>query len=72
MKLKVENLMKMSYLEWVREVNKNFDPDAPEKSEEGGINLSLRNILMPSIVYVNLYHNLFFQQIIGYYHLFFL
>jgi hypothetical protein len=47
--LKIEydigELMKISYLEWVREVNKNFDPKAEEKPH-GMINLSIGDLLM--------------------------
>ncbi len=37
----VENLMNMSYLEWVREVNRDYDPSVQEKIPEKGLNMSI-------------------------------
>jgi hypothetical protein len=37
--------MKMTYLEWVREINKSFNPKA-EEEPQGMINLSIGDILM--------------------------
>ncbi|MFX0058541.1 MAG: hypothetical protein ACFE85_04305 [Candidatus Hodarchaeota archaeon] len=39
----VENLMEISYIDWVREVNKNFDPKVPEtfSTKKSGIPISV-------------------------------
>ncbi|TFG05612.1 MAG: hypothetical protein EU539_09105 [Promethearchaeota archaeon] len=43
--LNIGDLMRTSYLEWVRKVNKDFDPSAEQKPQ-GSLNLSIRDILM--------------------------
>ena len=42
----IEDLMKMSYLEWVRKVNESFDPNAKEEEHGGGLPLSIGDLLM--------------------------
>jgi len=44
----VEDLMKMTYLDWVRKVNKDFDPNKPEKVKETGLisTLGIWNLLL--------------------------
>jgi hypothetical protein len=42
----VEDLMKKTYLEWVREVNKDYDPDKDEIKEGGGLPLGIKDLLM--------------------------
>ena len=42
----VEDLMKMTYLEWVRKVNENYNPDAEEEKKQEGLKLSFRDNLM--------------------------
>jgi hypothetical protein len=41
----IEDLMDMDYLEWVRKVNRNYDPTQPEKIPETSMNLGLKTLL---------------------------
>ncbi len=42
----IDDLMNLSYLEWVRKVNENFDPNAQEEEHGGGLPLSIGDLIM--------------------------
>jgi len=42
----IEDIISMNYLEWVKHVNKNFDPSAPEEQLKEGLNMDIKTMLM--------------------------
>ena len=42
----IHHILSMNYLEWVKHVNKNFDPSAPEEQLKEGLNMDIKTMLM--------------------------
>ena len=42
----IDDIISLDYLEWVKHVNENFDPSAPEEQLKEGLNLDIKTMLI--------------------------